>query len=183
MAIHYRVRGTLRETVGPFPAGTPYSAEQPELVLWVHVTLLDSMLLAHDVLLEPLAPEERDAYCAESAWVAVALGARIEDVPTTWAAAQVYLQRMLASGVLAVGTDGRVVGKAVLSPPLGPLAAPLTAVVAFVTRAWLPEAIRREYGLSWSERDARRLPRVLKALRAVRRVLPDRAAQWSQSRT
>jgi len=183
MAIHYRVRGTLRETVGPFPAGTPYSAEQPELVLWVHVTLLDSMLLAHDVLLEPLAPEERDAYCAESAWVAVALGARIEDVPTTWAAAQVYLQRMLASGVLAVGTDGRAVGKAVLAPPLGPLAAPLTAVVAFVTRAWLPEAIRREYGLSWSERDARRLPRVLKALRAVRRVLPDRAAQWSQSRT
>jgi len=183
MAIHYRVRGTLRETVGPFPAGTPYSAEQPELVLWVHVTLLDSMLLAHDALLAPLSLAERDAYCTESAWVAVALGARIEDVPTTWAAAQAYLQRMLASGVLAVGTDGRAVGKAVLSPPLGPLAAPLTAVVAFVTRAWLPESIRREYGLSWSERDARRLPRVLKAFRAVRRVLPDRAAQWSQSRT
>jgi uncharacterized protein (DUF2236 family) len=183
MAIHYRVRGTLRETVGPFPAGTPYSAEQPELVLWVHVTLLDSMLLAHDALLAPLSPEERDAYCAESAWVAVALGARIEDVPTTWAAAQAYVQRMLASGVLAVGTDGRTVGKAVLSPPLGPLAAPLTAVVAFVTRAWLPDSIRREYGLAWNERDSRRLPRVLKALRAVRRVLPDRAAQWSQSRT
>jgi uncharacterized protein (DUF2236 family) len=182
LAIHYRVRGTLREAVGPFAAGTPYTAESPDLVLWVHVTLLDSMMLAHDALLDPLSAEERDAYCAESAWVAVALGARPEDVPTTWAAAQAYFQRVLDSGVLAVGTDGRAVGTVVLSPPLGPLAVPLTAVVAFITRAWLPESIRREYGLTWTEADARRLPRVLKALRAARRLLPRRAAQWSQSR-
>jgi uncharacterized protein (DUF2236 family) len=183
LSIHYRVRGTLRETVGPFPAGTPYSAENPDLVLWVHVTLLDSMVLAHDALFEPLSPGERDAYCAESAWVAVALGARPEAVPMTWAAARACFERVCASGVLAVGADGRAVGMVVLSPPLGPLAVPLTAVVAFITRAWLPESVRREYGLTWSERDARRLPRVLKALRAVRRVLPDRAARWSQSRS
>jgi len=183
LSIHYRVRGTLRETVGPFPAGTPYSAEQPELVLWVHVTLLDSMLLANDTRLDPLTPDERDAYCAESAWVPVALGAEPGDVPMTWAAAQACLQRVLASGVLAVGTDGRAVGKAVLSPPLGPLAAPLTAVVAYITRAWLPESIRREYGLSWSERDARRLPRVLNAIRTVRRAIPGRMARWPESRT
>jgi len=183
LAIHRRVNGTLSEAVGPFPAGTRYSAEDPALVLWVHVTLLDSMLLAPDVLLEPLTAEERDAYCAESAWVAVALGAAADDVPTTWAAAQAYFQRVIESGVLAVGTHGRAVGKVVLSPPLGPLAAPLTAVVAFITRAWLPEAVRREYGLTWSDRDARRLPRVLKAFRAVRRALPARAAQWSASRT
>ena len=183
LAIHRRVNGTLAEAVGPFPAGTRYTAEDPVLVLWVHVTLLDSMLLAHDVLLEPLTAEERDAYCAESAWVAVALGAAREDVPTTWAAAQAYLQRVLESGVLAVGTDGRAVGKVVLSPPLGPLAAPLTAVVAFITRAWLPEPVRREYGLTWTDRDARRLPRVLKAVRAARRLMPRRAAQWSASRT
>jgi uncharacterized protein (DUF2236 family) len=183
LSIHYRVRGNLREAVGPFPAGTPYSAEQPELVLWVHVTLLDSMLLAHDALLDPLTPQERDEYCAESAWVAVALGAKPDEVPMTWASAQGCLQRVLASGVLAVGADGRAVGKAVLSPPLGPLAAPLTAVVAFITRAWLPEPIRREYGLSWSERDARRLPRVLKAIRTVRQAIPGRMARWPESRT
>jgi len=169
--------------VGPFPAGTRYSAEDPDLVLWVHVTLLESMVLAHDALLAPLTDVERDAYCAESAWVPVALLARPEEVPTTWAAAQAYLQRMYASGTLAVGQDGRAVAQAVLSPPLGPLAMPLTAIVRYVTRAWLPAEIRRAYGLSWSEADARRLPRVLKAVRAVRRVLPDRAAQWSESRS
>jgi len=89
---------------------------------------------------------------------------------------------MYASGTLAVGADGHAVGHAVLSPPLGPLAAPLTAIVRFLTRAWLPEDIRRAYGLSWSEADARRLPRVLTAIRAARRFLPRRAAQWSASR-
>ena len=179
LAIHRRVNGTLREAVGPYPAGTRYSAEDPDLVLWVHATLLESMVLAHDALLSPLSAEERDAYCAESAWVPVALLARPEDVPTTWVAAQDYLRRMYASGTLSVGQDGHAVGHAVLSPPLGPLAMPLTAIVRFLTRAWLPEEIRRAYGLSWSEADARRLPRVLTALRAARRLLPRRAAQWS----
>jgi uncharacterized protein (DUF2236 family) len=179
LTIHRRVNGTLRETVGPFPAGTRYSAEDPALVLWVHVTLLESMVLAHDALLSPLTDEERDAYCAEAAWVPVALGARTDDVPTTWDAAQAYLQQVYAAGTLAVGSDGRAVGQAVLSPPLGPLATPLTAIVRLLTRAWLPESIRHAYGLSWSEADARRLPRVLKALRVARRALPTRAAQWS----
>ena len=141
------------------------------------------MVLAHDALLSPLTERERDAYCAESAWVPVALLARPEEVPTTWSAAQAYLQRMYTSGTLAVGQDGRAVGQAVLSPPLGPLAVPLTAIVRFLTRAWLPDEIRRAYGLSWSDADARRLPRVVKAIRAARRLLPRRAAQWSASRT
>jgi uncharacterized protein (DUF2236 family) len=182
LAIHRRVNGRLSEAVGPFPAGTRYSAEDPDLVLWVHVTLLESMVLAHDALLSPLSDDERDAYCAESAWVPVALLARAEEVPTTWAAVQAYLQRTYASGTLAVGRDGRAVGRAVLSPPLGPLAMPLTALVRFITRAWLPEAIREAYGLSWSEADERRLPRVLEAIRAARRFMPRRAAQWSASR-
>ena len=183
LAIHRRVRGELHEAVGRFPAGTPYSAEDPDLVLWVHATLLESMVLAHDALLSPLSADERDAYCAESAWVPVALLARAPDVPVTWAALQTYLQWMYASGTLAVGQDGRAVGRAVLSPPLGPLAMPLTAIVRFITRAWLPDAIRRAYGLSWSDADARRLPRVLKAIRAARRFMPRRAAQWSASRS
>jgi uncharacterized protein (DUF2236 family) len=182
LAIHRRVNGTLREAVGAFPAGTRYSAEDPDLVLWVHVTLLESMVLAHDALLSPLTVDERDAYCAESAWVPTALLARPEEVPTTWAAVEAYLQRMHASGTLAVGQAGRAVGQAVLSPPLGPLAMPLTAIVRYLTRAWLPDPIRSLYGLSWSEADARRLPRVLQAMRAARRVLPARAAKWSASR-
>src|SRR6476469_5070217 len=39
--IHDQVHGTLSEALGPFPAGTRYSARDPELLLWVHATLVD----------------------------------------------------------------------------------------------------------------------------------------------
>ncbi len=178
-AIHRRVHGTLRETVGRFPAGTPYSAEDPDLVLWVHVTLLESMVIAHDALLEPLSADERDAYCAESAWVAVALGAREEDVPRDLgrdARAFCGASRTRARWRWAT-TAGRW-ARPCSRRRSGPLAVPLTPFVRFLTRAWLPEPVRRLYGLSWTEADARRLPRVLAILRAVRRVTPRRLAHW-----
>jgi len=34
-AMHKRVRGTLAEPAGRFPAGTPYAADDPALLLWV----------------------------------------------------------------------------------------------------------------------------------------------------
>ena len=53
-----------------------------------------------------------------------------EDVPTTWAAALGLLQRVQARARWRWAHDGRAVGQAVLSPPLGPLAMPLIAVRA-----------------------------------------------------
>ena len=58
--IHRRVNGTLRTAVGRFPQGTRYSAEDPDLVLWVHVTLLDSIPLVYERLIAPLTDAERD---------------------------------------------------------------------------------------------------------------------------
>src|SRR3954452_18429065 len=47
-AMHGRVRGELREPAGHFPAGTPYAADDPELLLWILATLVDSALLVYD---------------------------------------------------------------------------------------------------------------------------------------
>ena len=51
--IHRRVNGRLRTTVGRFPTGTAYSAEDPALVRWVHLTLLESLPLAYEALVGP----------------------------------------------------------------------------------------------------------------------------------
>ena len=55
---------------GCFPAGTPYSAEDPALLLWVHATLIESIVEVYERLVTPLNGMERDAYCADSAEVA-----------------------------------------------------------------------------------------------------------------
>ena len=65
-AIHRRVNGVLAETTGRYPSGTRYSAEDPDLVLWVHATLIESVLLIYERLKAPLTPAERDEYCAEA---------------------------------------------------------------------------------------------------------------------
>ena len=49
-AIHRRVNGVLQETTGPYAAGTRYSAEDPALVLWVHTTLIESVLMVYEKL-------------------------------------------------------------------------------------------------------------------------------------
>src|SRR6478609_5393361 len=39
--VHGRFRGRLAEPAGPFPAGTPWAADDPDLLLWIIATLAD----------------------------------------------------------------------------------------------------------------------------------------------
>ena len=72
-AVHERVRGTASD-------GRPYVASDPHLIRWVHVAEIDSFLRAHDRYgARSLDSAGRDAYVAETAHVARALGA--VDVP------------------------------------------------------------------------------------------------------
>src|SRR5262245_41558777 len=56
--IHRRVHGRLPVSVGHFQQGTPYSAEDPDLLLWVHATLLDSIPMLYQRLIGPLTASE-----------------------------------------------------------------------------------------------------------------------------
>jgi len=182
MAIHRRVHGRLPVDVGPFPAGTRYSAEDPDLVLWVHATLIESVPMFYRMLVAPMTEEQRDAYCSEAAAVAVALGARPREVPTTGAALDDYIARMHASGTIIVGEQAKELANAVLYPPFGPLAAPGMFVNRLLTLGTLPAALREQYGFAWTERDERRFRQLVAALAKVRRALPYAAATWRASR-
>jgi uncharacterized protein (DUF2236 family) len=182
LAIHRRVNGQLRTEVGPFPAGTRYSAEDPALVLWVHATLLESVPLVFGSIIRPLTAVELDAYCHQAAPVAIVLGARPNEVPRSWAELERYVAGVHASGVLAVGEDAREIATAVLSSRLAVLAWPLGWTNRHLTIGWLPAAIRAQYGFSWSDKDERRSRAVLRLLRRTRRVLPDAVALWPEAR-
>src|SRR5213592_2208788 len=45
-AVHTHVHGKTETQLGRFPAGTAYSAQDPELLLWVHATLVEASLSA-----------------------------------------------------------------------------------------------------------------------------------------
>ena len=180
--IHQRVHGHLTTGAGRFRAGTVYTAEDPDLVLWVHATLLESVPMAYELLVGPLTTADRDAYCAEAAWVAVALLARSDEVPRTWDAARAYLDRVYLSGDLAVSAQARELARAVLSPAAAWVAAPATWTNRIVTIGLLPPPIREQYGMSWTRRHQHTFDALIPTLRSARRVLPDGLTLWPESR-
>jgi len=181
-AIHRRVNGRLREAAGSFPVGTPYSAEDPALVLWVHATLIDSLVLAYDALIAPLDLRDRDAFCAESAPTAIDLKADPAEVPETWTAMQAYLEKTYTSGVLVVSREARELADAVLSPKLANLVWPFGSMNRRLTAGWLPPVIRDQYRLPWGAREEQQFHRALRSLRALRRMLPRSLAWWPEAR-
>jgi len=176
------VHGHLAEAVGPFPAGAPYSAEDPDLVLWVHLTLLESIPLVYGLFVERLSDADRDAYCAEAAWAAEALGARPHEVPRTTADLHAAMRRVYASGVVAVSAQARELATAVLSPKIGLLVPPLASLNRLVTLGLLPDDVRRQYGYSWNARRQARFEAAIPRVRALRRHLPDVLALWPEAR-
>ena len=181
--IHRRVNGTLPDPVGAYAPGSRYSAEDGNLVLWVHVTLLDSVPLVYDRFVAPLTEGDRDAFCAEAAWVAIALGTPPEQVPRTWRETQVELTRFYASGEIAVGDQARVLAEQVLSPTVLRIVPPAAWLNRLITVALLPPQIRAQYGFDWSPGRDRAFERTVRVVRATRGALPDVMALWKDART
>lgn len=76
-----RVRGIHSRVAGVTADGTPYRADEPDLLTWVHVTESYSFLQGYRRYCRAVPGRLADAYFEEVACVARALGAR--DVPTS----------------------------------------------------------------------------------------------------
>ena len=182
-AIHRRVNCTLTTGCGCIPAGTRYSAEDPALLTWVHATLVESMVLVYEQLVEALTADERDRYCDDAAEVAVALGASPAYVPRSWAAVQAYLESRYISGEISVGREARMLAAALVSASGGPLARRLASPsMSVLATGLLPPQARMQYGLAWNRRHERRFLRMIALLRLMRRVLPYSITRWRRAR-
>jgi uncharacterized protein (DUF2236 family) len=84
--IHVHVRGTDPET------GLPYSAEDPDLLLWVHAGMVDSIVEVVQRYGRELEPGDADRYVAEMVRFAEIVGVPTEDVPTTVASLRAYIE-------------------------------------------------------------------------------------------
>jgi uncharacterized protein (DUF2236 family) len=181
-AIHRRVNGTLARAAGRFAAGTRYSAEDPELLLWVHATLVDSNTDAYRRLVAPLSDEELDRVCVESAPILEELGGDTRATPRSWAALRSYMDTIYSSQTLALTDEARALGRAVLSPRAAGLPLPLSGAHRLVATGLLPPVLREAYGFEWNAAREARFRRTLKAVRAARRLMPRAIAYWPQAR-
>ena len=138
-AIHHQVRGTLGD-------GTPYSADEPRLLAWVHVTEVLSFLDSWRRYGEPaMSLAEQDRYVDEVARVGEALGA--DPLPRSRAEAERLMQAM--RGDLRADARSREVARLVLNTAVTTPAARLfRSLTSQAAVDLLPDWARDMHGLS-----------------------------------
>jgi uncharacterized protein (DUF2236 family) len=164
-AVHRRVRGRTIEQLGRFPAGTPYSAEDPELMLWVHATLVRSSLAVYTRFVERLSREEQEAYYREMAVVGRIFGLPAGVLPPTLADFDAWFDETVGGGDIAVTRPAREVAAVIMRAPLPAPMRLLAPPHRLSTAALLPERLREEYGLRWTPAHAVALPLAAHSLR------------------
>ncbi|HET9074112.1 MAG TPA: oxygenase MpaB family protein [Solirubrobacteraceae bacterium] len=149
-AIHSRMRGTLPEPVGRYPAGTPWGADDPDLLLWIIATLVDSGILVYDRYVQRLSQAEREAYWQDWRVVGELFGLTPAQMPMDLIALNDYMLEMIHGDVLHVSETARELGKQiVLNPPVPLAARPLLELANFIIVGLLPRPIRKGYGFWW----------------------------------
>ena len=147
--MHTRVKGRITEPVGRHPAGTPYRADQPDLLLWVLFTLVDSGTVVYRKYVRSMSRAQEAAYWDDYKVVGELFGLKRADMPDTLDDLHDYRRERLAGDELEVTAWAREKARQiVLEPPLPWVARPLLETANFITIALLPDRIRREYGFS-----------------------------------
>ncbi len=146
-AMHRRVSGTLDRPAGRFEAGTPYRADDPELLLWVLYTLVDSAIVVYRKSVGALDDHDQAALWDDYRVVGQLFGLRKADMPRSIDDLRRYGDDMLTGDTLLISDWARTRAREIVLEPPVPLAArPLVEAINFITVALLPERIRREYG-------------------------------------
>lgn len=147
--------------------GPGYHANDPELLMWVHATLVDTALRVHGRFLRPLSGKDAARYYQDSIVVAEVLGVPRELQPPDLVSFNRYMRHTVGS--LQVSDTARQLADAVLHPRLPFVAEPGMAFARELTAGLLPRPLRQQFGLGW---DRNRKAALLLAGSASRTVLP-----------
>lgn len=164
-----RLRWIHSHVIGP-----GYSANDPEHLLWVHATLVDTALHCYEDLVAPLSPADAEAYYAAMQRVAEVFGVPRTCQPGTLAAFRAYVdEEVHRISVTDLGRDliGFVLDPALplhLHRPLGPA----LRRQRLYTLGSLPEAVRDQLGVRWDSDDEVAHARLRRRARRAFAALP-----------
>ena len=174
-AAHRRVHGTIsaESATAAYPAGTAYSASDPDLMRWVHATLVDSFLVAYETLCSRLPAAEADRFVREWNSVAEDLGIPRDTLWSTREELRTYIDAEVESGRVSPGAGSRKVARSILESPVPsePLRSAWPMLHLFSV-GLLADRLRQDFGLDWgpSQRFAHRA--LVRTLRGLFRVAP-----------
>lgn len=176
-----RVNGIHRAVRGTLPDGRPYRASDPQALLWVHATLVDTALRVYGRFVGPLSTADEQAYHEECGRVAQLLGVPERVLPATIGELRAWMAERIADGSVRVTPDARRIARTVLRPirAVPPIAWRAMHLVSLST---LPSELRRQYGIGWSAARERGVERIASLSRRSLPLLPPGLRHAPQAR-
>jgi uncharacterized protein (DUF2236 family) len=169
---HAAIDGVLPASAGPFATGSPYRANDMAALRWVHATLVETGLLAHDLILPSLADHDRERYWSEQRFSAGLFGIPQDCLAENWTSFMSYIQEVSNSDLLTVSPAARDIASELFSGRVTGIRVP--AWYRGLTAQMLPEQLRIGFGLPFGDAERRSADRALMWMRRIYRCLPDR---------
>lgn len=170
--MHARVGGVT-------PEGQPYTALEPELMTWVHVTASWGFLNAYHRYVAPLSPAERDRYYAEGGRLGRMFGA--PDPPDSKAGVDAWFDRMRPK-LVSHPIIGEFLDIVSTTSPLGLAGRAIQPLVVQAAIDLLPPDIRAQIGLKTKPMRLAVAQAVLKAMARAARHAPNPVADAAWTR-
>jgi uncharacterized protein (DUF2236 family) len=149
--LHETIEGELPEPAGPHPAGTAYSAFDPELMLWTLAVIADSGREMYETLVRPLDPDEREALWGDYVRFGELFGLPASEVPASHVEFKAWFDGKLAAPDLQATEHGLEMAPLVaFRQPVPAVARGNIAVQNHVIKGTLPPRVREIFGIRWS---------------------------------
>jgi uncharacterized protein (DUF2236 family) len=167
---HEAIQGSMPESTGPFERGTRYEANDLDALRWVFATLVDSAVVAYELVLPPLAAAEREQYYAESKKIAALFGIPGAALPGDWEEFTQYVESAFDSEMLTVSSLARNMAHG-LQAGAGAWLRPPFWYRALTVHLLAPR-LRNDFDLLYGEREQHAAERARRWLPVVYRCVP-----------
>lgn len=171
--LHERVEGTLSEQAGVHPAGTAYSAFDPELMLWTLAVIADSGRAMYETMVRPLSEAEREGLWRDYVRFGELFGLPPSAVPASYREFKAWWEERLASPDLQATEHGLEMAPLVaFEQPVPRAAQGNIAVQNHIIKGTLPPRVREIFGIRWSAAHEASFRAVTTGHRRARHLFP-----------
>lgn len=167
-AVHRRVRGVDPVT------GQAYDGLDPDLLLWVHATLVHSALLFEKLTVGKLDAAGRQRFHEEQMVAAELFELPREKIPPTVEGLAEYVRDMVVGDTLLVTDAAREVGRLFREFPPEAEWRPVLRAISAWAFGTLPPKLRQAYGVPWGPVRASAVRASLAGMKLVRPAIPRR---------
>jgi uncharacterized protein (DUF2236 family) len=173
--LHERVKGELPEAAGEHPAGTSYSAFDPELMLWTLAVIADSGREMYETMVRPLDPEERERLWQDYVRFGELFDLPRSEMPGSHREFKAWFDGKLAAPDLHATAHGLEMAPLVAFHQPVPAAARGNIVVQnHIIKGTLPPRVREIFGIPWSRAHESSFRAMAATHRRTRRAFPRR---------